>query len=191
MFKLRKVIVTVVAAFILALPTSAFANEEIQGVIVDTQVTSKTLILNTETHQITAVNPEEVEAFQELLNSQTTESQSRVASTGEFEGPSQVIGTLNVTVFGTTEGRAYANLTMNNSNFVGIKSWNLDVKWSNGETDHATGTHNSPQQFAEDQADTKYSSTGTHSVDVWGYIKDGNGVIGYLSDPIVVSFTTT
>ncbi|MEK4063157.1 MULTISPECIES: hypothetical protein [Paenibacillus] len=191
MFKLRKVIVTVVAALILVLPTSAFASVGIQDVNEVTQVISKTLILNTETRQITAVNPEDVEAFQELINSQTTDSQARVASTGNFEGPSQVMGDLSVTVFGTTEGRTYANLTMNSSGFVGIKSWNLDVKWSNGETDHAVGTHSSPQQFAQDQSQTEYSNTGLHSVDVWGYIKDGNGEIGYLKNPIVVSFTTT
>lgn len=191
MVKLKKVIVTLVAALILALPTSAFASEEIQGEIVDTQVTSKTLILNTETHQITAVNPEEVEAFQEQINSQTTESQSRIASTGDFEGPSQVIGTLDVTVFGTTEGRAYADLTMRNSNFNGIKSWALDVQWSNGETDLVKGTHSFPQQLAQDQAQTVYSNTGHHSVDIWGYITDGDGVRGYLNEPVVVTFTTT
>ncbi|WP_438497197.1 hypothetical protein [Paenibacillus sp. IHBB 3054] len=197
MFKLKKVMVTVVAALILALPTSVFANEGIQDENVATQVNSKTLVLNTETHQVTALNPEDVEGFLESTNSQTPAAQASAVSPsgllpeGNFSNTTQVIGTLEVAVFGTTEGRAYANLTMKTTGFYGIKKWAIDVAWSNGENDPVTGTNNAPLQVSYAQSQTVYSNVGGHSVNIWGYITLANGDEGYLNDPIIVPFTTS
>lgn len=134
--------------------------------------------INLETNEITVVPPEE---------SPNATSQATLSNV-PINGVSTVAN-LNV-VISKTGQNLYADFTITSLDaWSGILSWSFSGQWSNGFNDVISG-FGGGLKVVRDQSQTTFSTSGSHTFNVYGGVTLTNGSSGWMDVPLVLTFTT-